>query len=134
MCFSSMGMLSVVEPSVNLETRGVQNSTAADGQHPFGGTERRLNKDLRRVTGLIGFLIRDKRDLFLLHLAGWRLLPAADPAREAALVFASQFIRHNGGDLITSTDGSLKGTGARLGRGELRAGLNINHLLRPIRL
>ena len=127
---SSMGIFSVAEPFSIWKRVVYKNSAAADGQHSFGGTERRLHKDLGRVTRLIGFLIGISVTFSCSTLRDGGCCPPLTQRVNAALILASQFIRHDGGDLVTSTEGSLKGTGARLGRGEKRAGLNINHLLR----
>ena len=75
-----------------LEALGVENAAAADGQQAFGRAEGRLHQDLGHIAGLVGLFIRDQGDLFLLHLAGGRLLPAADPAGELALVLPALVI------------------------------------------
>src|SRR5262245_49740945 len=95
---------------LNSEPPRVKNSTAADGQQSFGGRKRRLHENLRSVAWLIGFLIRNERNFFLLHCAGRRLLSTTDPTREAALIFATEFIGHDGRDLVASTKRCFKGT------------------------
>ena len=111
---SSMGMLRVAVPSVDREALGVEDAAAADRQQAFGRAEGRLHQDLGHIAGLVGFLVGDQGDLFLLHLAGGRLLAAADPAGELALVQAPQLIGDRGGDAVGAAHRGLEGAGDRL--------------------
>ncbi len=90
------------------EAFGVQGAAAADGQQSLRGTERRLDKDLRHVSRLVGILIRDKGDQLLFNLAGWWPLTTTHPAGELALVAATKLVSHLGCDPVATANGSLK--------------------------
>ena len=71
---------------LNRKAFGVKQPTATDGEQPFGWAKGRLHQYLGDITGLIGFLVGDQHDFFLLHIArGWPFA-AGHPDRQFAFI------------------------------------------------
>ncbi len=103
-------------PSSIGEALGVQDAAAADGQQTFGRVERRLHQDLGHIAGLVGFLIRDQCDFFLLDIPRGTQVAAADPADELGFVAASQLIADQGRDAVAAAHRGFELAGNRFFR------------------